>query len=121
MKLSFLLALIIYCGSGLCVPAQSNGSKNSDTLQTGEVANLSSGISDTRSAAQLFEEADNYTRKKFEALEKQKVPYDAQLKLKIDKEQRDLAVRYAGLLTARKLSGTDVYYLGLLYNLAGKS
>jgi thiol-disulfide isomerase/thioredoxin len=121
MKLSCFLLALIYCGSGLCVPAQSNGSKNSDTLQTGEVANLSSGISDTRSAAQLFAEADNYTRKKFAALEKQKVPYDAQLKLKIEKEQRDLAVRYAGLLAARKLSGTDVYYLGLLYNLAGKS
>jgi thiol-disulfide isomerase/thioredoxin len=78
-------------------------------------------VSDARSASQLFEEADNYARKKFAVLEKQKVPYDAQLKLRIEKEQRDLAARSADLLTARKLSGTDVYYLGLLYNLAGKS
>jgi thiol-disulfide isomerase/thioredoxin len=121
MKLfSLLLALICYCGSGLCVPAQSNGPKNSDTGQTGEVTNVS-GVSDARSASQLFAEADNYARKKFAVLEKQKVPYDAQLKLRIEKEQRDLAARSADLLTARKLSGTDVYYLGLLYNLAGKS
>jgi len=121
MKLfSFLLALICYCGSGLGVRAQSNGPKTSDTGQTAEVANLSV-VSDTRSASQLFEEADNYARKKFAALEKQKVPYDAQLKLKIEQEQRGLAVKYATLLAARKSSGTDVYYLGLLYNLAGKS
>ena len=121
MKLfSFLLALICYCGSGLCVPAQSSGPKSSSTGQTGEVANLSV-VSDPRSASQLFEEADNYARKKFAALEKQKVPYDAQLKLKIEQEQRGLAVKYASLLAARKSSGTDVYYLGLLYNLAGKS
>src|SRR5215831_10762396 len=111
--LSFLLALICYCGSGLCVRAQSNGPKSSDTLQTGEVANLSV-VSDTRSASQLFEEADNYARKKFAALEKQKVPYDAQLKLKIEQEQRGLAVKYASLLAARKPGGTDPYYLGLL-------
>jgi thiol-disulfide isomerase/thioredoxin len=80
-----------------------------------------SGISDTRSAAQLFEEANDYARKKFAALEKQKVPYDAQLKLKIEKDQRDLAVKDASLLAARQLSGRDVYYLGLLYNLAGKT
>src|SRR5215467_6635627 len=121
MKLSsFLLALICYCGSTLCVPAQSTGPKNSDTGQIGEVPNTSA-VSDTRSASQLFEEADNYVRKKFAALEKQKVPYDAQLKLKIEKEQRELAIKNAGLLTARKLNGMDVYYLGLLYNLGGKS
>src|SRR5207249_348608 len=37
---------------------------------------------------------------------------------KIKQEQRDLAANYAALLAARKLEGQDVYYLGLLYNLA---
>jgi len=121
MKLVFfLLALICYGGSALYVAAQSNGPGNSDTVKTGAVANASV-VSDTRSPSQLFEEADNYVRKKFAALEKQKVPYDAQLRLKIEKEQRDLAVKYAGVLMARNLSGADVYYLGLLYNLGGKA
>jgi thiol-disulfide isomerase/thioredoxin len=69
---------------------------------------------------QLFEDADSYTRKKFEAFEKLKMPYDDQLKQKIEKEQRELAARYSVVLAARKLSGNDIYYLGMLYNLAGK-
>jgi thiol-disulfide isomerase/thioredoxin len=116
---SFGLALICGCGSALCAAAQANGPKNSDPGQTGEVTNVAA-VSDARSASQLFAEADNYARKKFAALEKQKVPYDAQLRLKIEQEQRELAAKYAGLLTARSLSGTDVYYLALLYNLARK-
>src|SRR6185436_807922 len=44
----------------------------------------------------------------------------ALLKQKIEKEQRDLANKYAGVLAARKLSGNDIYYLGMLHNLAGK-
>jgi len=46
------------------------------------------------------------------------MPYDQQIEQKISREQRDLAASYAKLLTARKLEGPDVYYLGLLYNLA---
>jgi thiol-disulfide isomerase/thioredoxin len=73
---------------------------------------------DSREAAQLYEEADNYAQKKFDDFEKRKMPFDARLADKIKQEQRDLAGRYATLLTARKLEGKDVYYLGLLYNLA---
>jgi len=75
-------------------------------------------VNDTRSAAELFDEADKYVQKKFDVFEKQKLPYDRQLEDKIKKEQRDLATRYAQVLAARKLEGQDVYYLGLLYNLA---
>src|SRR5260370_28411982 len=46
------------------------------------------------------------------------MPYDERLEGKIKQEQRDLAARYATTLAARKLEGQDVYYLGLLYNLA---
>src|SRR3954469_14026002 len=73
---------------------------------------------DERTAAQLFEDADKYTQKKFAEFEKLKVPYDEQLEQKVKKEQRDLAARSATRLAARKLAGQDVYYLGLLYNLA---
>jgi thiol-disulfide isomerase/thioredoxin len=75
-------------------------------------------LNDSRTAAQLFEDADNYSQKKFAEFEKRKMPYDQRLEEKIKQEQRDLATQYAGLLAARKLEGQDVYYLGLLYNLA---
>ena len=75
-------------------------------------------LNDARMAAQLFEDADTYTQKKFADFEKRKMPYDQRLEEKINQEQRDLAVRYATVLAARKLESKDVYYLGLLYNLA---
>jgi thiol-disulfide isomerase/thioredoxin len=71
-----------------------------------------------RTAQQLFEDADGYTQKKFAEFEKQHMPYDQRLEEKIKQEQRDLATQHASLLAARKLEGQDVYYLGLLYNLA---
>ena len=75
-------------------------------------------LNDARTAAQLFEDADKYTEKKFAELEKRHMPFDARLSDKIKQEQRELAASYAALLAARKLEGQDVYYLGLLYNLA---
>jgi len=48
------------------------------------------------------------------------MPYDDLLKQKIEKEQRDLAANYVRVLAARKLTGSDIYYLGMLHNLAGK-
>ena len=56
----------------------------------------------------------------FDEFEKHHMPYDSQLAEKIRQEQRDLAARYAIQLSARKLEGTDSYYLGMLYNLARK-
>ena len=73
---------------------------------------------DARTAAQLFEDADKYTERKFAEFEQRQMPFDARLSDKIKQEQRDLAASYAALLAARKLEGQDVYYLGLLYNLA---
>lgn len=75
-------------------------------------------LNDARTAAQLFEDADTYAPKKFADFEKRKMPYDQRLEEKINQEQRDLAGRHAMVLAARKLESHDVYYLGLLYNLA---
>src|ERR1041385_6855914 len=49
------------------------------------------------------------------------MPYDDRLKQKVEREQRELASAYATALAARKLTGSDTYYLGMLYNLAGKA
>src|SRR5258708_16843509 len=75
-------------------------------------------LNDSRTAVQLFEDADTYTQKKFAEFEKRKMPYDQRLEEKIKQEQRDLAGRNASILAARKLTAQEAYYLGLLYNLA---
>jgi thiol-disulfide isomerase/thioredoxin len=78
----------------------------------------SAELKDTRDAAQLYEETEAYAQKKFDDFEKRHMPFDARLADKIKQEQRDLAARYAVVLAARKPQGKDVYYLGMLYNLA---
>jgi thiol-disulfide isomerase/thioredoxin len=121
IELLLLLSLGILVLSN-SVPAQSGRVKdaavaavtNGDDKPKEEKTDLN----DSRTAAQLFEDADRYTQKKFAEFEKRKMPYDQRLEEKIKQEQRDLAARNATVLAARKLAGQEVYYLGLLYNLA---
>ena len=119
----WLFTLLFCCVSINSTSAQSGRVKDTGSAPTTNEANKPSDakladLNDSRSAAQLYEEADNYTQKKFAEFEKLKMPYDEQLEAKIRKEQRELAARYATLLATRKLEGKDVYYLGLLYNLS---
>lgn len=66
-------------------------------------------------ARQLFEEAANYYRTKFADLERRKVPYSERLRLQIEREQKQLAAKYAASVASRgELSPEDRYYLGLL-------
>lgn len=99
------------------VPA-TEANKANDAKPADTPANLPVNLNDPRTALQLFEEADNYTQKRFAEFEKRKMPYDQRLEDKIKQEQRDLAGQYATVLATRKLEGQDIYYLGLLYNLA---
>jgi thiol-disulfide isomerase/thioredoxin len=70
-------------------------------------------------AAVLYEEASNYSSKKFQELAQKKVNFDPKLLQQILKEQRELSARNAAQLAARKgLEGEDFFYLGMLYNLA---
>jgi thiol-disulfide isomerase/thioredoxin len=74
------------------------------------------------SAQTLYEEASGYARRKFDEFAKTNVPYNEQLKAKIFQEQRDLALKNVAQLAARgPLQGSDLYYLGMLYALAGKT
>lgn len=118
----FLLALLCSVGSSQLSLAQSTAGKDSASAANGE-SNKDSKVAtpdpkESRTAAQLFEEADNHARKKFAEFEKLKMPFDKQLQEKIRQEQRDLAARHAATVAARKLTGLDVYYLGMLHNLA---
>lgn len=121
MKIHPNVLILLLCGlvvisSASYVSAQSGRVK--DAPEEGPSASPHADPRDDRTAAQLFEAADKYVQKKFEAFEKLKMPYDEQLEQKVKKEQRELAANSATRLAGRKLEGQDVYYLGLLYNLA---
>lgn len=74
----------------------------------------------TRAARDWFEEANHYVDKKFIEFNKRGLPYDRKLEAKTKQEQKDLAAKYAALLQSRlSLAGSDVYYLAMLYHLAG--
>jgi thiol-disulfide isomerase/thioredoxin len=124
-RFSLLLLALLCCLAGVNSASGQSGrvkdppaSPNAETSKTNDA--VSTEVKESSTAAELFAEADSYTRKKFEAFEKLKMPYDRQLEEKIKREQRDLAARYATVLAGRKLKAEDVYYVGLLYNLARK-
>jgi thiol-disulfide isomerase/thioredoxin len=72
-------------------------------------------------AQRLYEEAAQYAQRKFDEFQQQQLPYDRLLEQKVLQEQKDLALQNAARLAARApLRGTDLYYSGLLYSLAGK-
>ena len=114
-----LLCLGLDCNSAL---AQSDRVRDpSAGLDTKSAVETSIDASDPRTAAQLFEVADKYVQKKFDAFAKLKMPYDQKIDERVRKEQRELAAKYSTLIAARKPTGQGVYYLGLLYNLARNS
>src|SRR3989440_4135178 len=112
--ISTSIVLLILCLLS-CDYTAAQSSRDATALTNRGAANADN---DSRSAAVLFESADTYANKKFENFNKLKMPYDRQIEEKIKKEQRELAATYAKALATRKLEGKDLYYLGLLYNLA---
>ena len=116
---ALLICLILVClalGQGDRVKDANVANGSGEVNKTANATSVDAKVD--RSAEQLFQEADSYTRRKFAEFNRQHRPFDDQLASKIKQEQSDLAARYANALTARKVEGKDVYYLGLLYNLA---
>jgi thiol-disulfide isomerase/thioredoxin len=73
-----------------------------------------------RAAKVLFEDARAYLDRAYAEFNKQKLPFNQKLEAKTKQDQKDLAAEYAAVLQARKkLDDADVYYLGMLYHLAG--
>jgi thiol-disulfide isomerase/thioredoxin len=73
-------------------------------------------------AAALYEDASKYVERKFEEFRQNRVPFSRALATETMRQQRELAARHAAQLVARgNLAESDHYYLGLLYDLAGKS
>jgi thiol-disulfide isomerase/thioredoxin len=73
---------------------------------------------DSRSAREIFEDANGYLGRRYQEFNKKNQPYDPKLEAQVKKEQHDLALKNAAILESRKLHGDDGYFLGLLYHLA---
>jgi len=85
---------------------------NSDPAAVRQVA--------AKSAKELYDEAAGYLRAKAAEFETKKIPYSDQLLERTRIEQKQLAARYAAMLTARPdLAGDDLYYTGMLHWIAG--
>jgi thiol-disulfide isomerase/thioredoxin len=88
--------------------------------QSGRTRNASSANPENRPAQALYDDARTYVERKFQEFTEKKVPYDPKVVVKIQDEQRELTENYAKLLESRStLGGEDLYYLGMLYHLAG--
>lgn len=75
---------------------------------------------------QMFDEANTYNKTKFAEYETKKVPYSEKLRIQTEREQKQMAARYAAIAAARASpTGEDLYYAGLLHwiseNLDGTS
>ncbi len=77
--------------------------------------NTAAPVSDT-SVKQMFDEANGYNKVKFAEYEAKKIKYNEALRLQTEREQKQLAAKYAAVAGARtNLNTEDVYYLALLH------
>ena len=69
-----------------------------------------------RSVKEMFDEANQYRKLKFEEFEAKKLPVNERLRLQTEREQKQLAAKLAASAATRdSLSTDDIYYLALLY------
>jgi thiol-disulfide isomerase/thioredoxin len=65
---------------------------------------------------QMFDEANSYNKVKFAEYEQKKIAYTERLRLDTERQQRQLAAKYATSAALRTdLTGEDIYYVGLLH------
>ncbi|MBA4123773.1 MAG: redoxin domain-containing protein [Acidobacteria bacterium] len=73
-------------------------------------------------AEQMFVEANTYSKKKFAEFETKKIPFSESLLKRTVLEQKQLAAKYAAIVSTRQnLAAEDFYYLGMLNWLADNS
>lgn len=76
-------------------------------------------VTDERPVKELFEEANNYRRLKYEEFEKKKIGVSKFLREQTEQEQKQLAAKLAATAETRKdLATDDLYYLALLHWIA---
>jgi hypothetical protein len=121
MKRVSTFALLLALPLALCAAETARGQAGARPRTAPAAEKDESGAVKTSEAQRLYEEAALYAQKKFDEFRQKNVPYDPLLEQKTLQEQRDLALQHAARLAARApLGGTDLYYSGLLYSLAGK-
>ena len=108
----FLVFILIFSTLALPSAAQSrrvNAAQPSDSIPEGE----------TSTPKAMYDEANAYSKKKFDEFQQKKIPYSDTLYQKTLQEQKQLAARYAATILARPaLANDDFYYLGMLHWLA---
>ncbi|MGI9105733.1 MAG: redoxin family protein [Pyrinomonadaceae bacterium] len=115
-------ALLLSGGEGFAQSGAAHRSQPQAEEATPAAAVLPPSTVPGDGAATLYEDAAKYTERKFAEYERNRVPFSRALAAQTFQQQRDLAARHAAQLAARgNLAGTDHYYLGLLYELAGKN
>jgi thiol-disulfide isomerase/thioredoxin len=118
---SFALALAL--ASCLCAAAgeaRAQAGVRPRAVQSAEKEPNGNGDAKASEAQTLYDEAAGYAQRKFDEFRQKEIPYDPLLEKKTLQEQKDLALQNAARLAARgPLRGTDNYYAGLLYALAG--
>ena len=107
----------------LCATAQAqSGVRPNGDGKNSHVSEAADGAKGVESEARaLYEDAATYAQRRFEEFRKNDTPYDKQLEQRTFQEQKDLALQNVTKILAQgPLHGTDLYYAGLLYGLAGK-
>ncbi len=80
---------------------------------------VSQSVAADLSVKQLFDEANTYNKTKFAEYEQKKIAYSERLRLETEREQRQLAAKYATAVSTRSNpTGEDIYYTGLLHWIA---
>src|SRR2546421_9133318 len=119
LVLSLIVAPNAYAQSGAARGARKSVTTPDPAAPTATTLPPSTLPSD---AATLYEDAALYAERKAEEFRRNQVPYIAQAEALVLQQQRELAAQHVAQLQARgHLQGTDNYYLGLLYLLAGRS
>lgn len=76
-------------------------------------------VSVDRTVKEMFDEANAYRKLKYEEFEKKKVGVNERLRLQTEREQKQLAAKFAATAATRTvLSVDDIYYLALLHWIA---
>src|SRR5688500_3264560 len=102
MRLVLLLSVLVFC---LDSYAQAR------RVAPG-VSALSASFRIDVAVKQTVDEANAYNRTKFPEFEKKKIAYSESLRLQTEREQKQLAAKYASAAAAREdLSADDLYYL----------
>ncbi len=110
-----LLLSLIFLALSIGVFAQSRRVNPNNPPPTSTAVNAM----DELTVKQLFDEANVYAKNKFAEFEKQKLPFSDSLLKRTVLEQKQLAAKYAALVSTRlNLAGEDFYYLGMLNWLA---